>query len=359
MGRFLRGRQRSDLRGPAEQLETWQDSGARIKSTLSDAHLVDLATSITTETYGQELHQLVDHKFSRFVADPGNARTANYIKKQFNDLGLSVTEEKVQDDRIESQHRDLLVENQHESVQKAHHTNVVGMLKGGDLAHEVVVLGAHYDSINLEDTGGSAPGVDDNGSGTALMLATARVLTGLGDKFRPRRSVMFVAFNAEEEGLVGSEHFAQMFRTSGQGSEKYGDLKAVFIVDEVAWPGRGTEQRQAIFETVGHSPDVIAMVDTLADMALVKNETSSVPGDGLGNGTHNFLVNYNGFGSDHISFLNEGIPAVLLIERDDDFHADTWGHSERDTFEHVDLSYGASMSRLALRTVAAFANPIA
>merc|ERR1719215_542810 len=230
-------------------------------------------------------------------------------------------------------------------------------MKGTDLAHEVVIVGAHYDSINWKNLTGSAPGVDDNGSGCALMLATARLLTGLGEKFQPRRSLLFVAFNTEEIGLVGSEHFAKMFRKNGPGIDKYGDPKAVLIADEVAWPGRGKDQRQAIFETVGHGPGTTTIVDTLANLALVKNKTSSVAGDGLGDGTHNFLVNYHGFGSDHISFLNEGIPAVLLIERDDDFHAETWGHSERDTFDHVDLSYGASMTRLALRTVAAFANP--
>jgi Zn-dependent M28 family amino/carboxypeptidase len=310
-----------------------------------------MAAPITAEVYGKELHDLVDNRFSRFVGQDGNFATAAYLKKQFKELGLKVSEEQVLDSRID----------EHANGKEVH-TNVVGFLKGTDLAHEVVLLGAHYDSVNWEDTADKAPGVDDNGSGSALMLAVARALTK-SKKFHPRRSVMFVAFNAEEEGLVGSDHFAKMFSTSfldsgkPPGVKKYGDLKAVFIADEVAWPGSGKEQRQAIFETSGQTDELNSMVDTLAKMAMLKNATSSVAGDGLGDGRQSFVVNYHGFGSDHMSFLDAGIPAVLLIERDDDYHAQEWGHSARDTFEHVDMSYGASMTRLALRAVAAFAAP--
>jgi len=343
------------INGPKEELETWKDSGTRMKSSLSDDSLLELASSITAKVYSQELHGLVDAKPSRFFLRPGNRAAAKYIKDQFKDMGLIVTEQKFTDDKINSMLETMATLTQ--KLNAKEHTNVAGMIKGGDLAHEVVVLGAHYDSVNWENLAGSAPGVDDNGSGCALMLATARFLTGLGKKFQPRRSLLFVAFDTEEIGLLGSDHFAKMFRKNGGGVETYGDPKAVLIADEVAWPGRGKEQRQATFETVGHGPGTSAIVDTLANLALIKNKTSSVAGDGLGDGAHNFLVNYHGFGSDHISFLDEGIPAVLLIERDNDFHADTWGHSARDTFEHVDLRYGASMTRLALRTVVALANP--
>jgi len=368
--RYARGRNLLQLRGASmkhgagqrtpEQLEAWKDSGKAIRSKLSDDILFDLASGVTTEVYGKQLHELVDDHASRFVTEKGNARTADYIKEQFKDMGLMVSEQAiVRDPRILQQYSRLAASDPDVQRNQKAHTNVIGFLKGGDLAHEVVLLGAHYDSVNWEDAGGSAPGVDDNGSGSALMLAVARTLTGAGEKFQPRRSLMFVAFNAEEEGLVGSEHFAKMFKKEGPFVRKYGDLKAAFVADEVAWPGRGSHKREAILETHGHGEGTTAMVDTLATLALLKNKTSSVPGDGIGNGLGNgFVVNYNGFGSDHMSFLKEGIPSVLLIERDDDYHAKKWGHSARDTFDHVDMSYGASMTRLALRAVASFASPV-
>lgn len=354
----LRGSRRwsgLEIAGPAEQLEQWQDHGKGVHSHLPDDRLLELASGVTTEVYGKQLHDLADLYPSRFVTHKGNAKTAEYIEQQFRAMGLNVSEQIVEDERIKEQYINLMSSNGNDDPNKAKHTNVIGLLKGGDLAHEVILLGAHYDSVNWENTAGSAPGVDDNGSGTALVLSVARVLAGLGEKFRPRRSVMFVAFNAEEEGLVGSEHFAKMYRKDGQ--EKFGDLKAAFIADEVAWPGSGQDRRQAIFETKGQGDETNAMVDTLARLSMLKNSSSSLRGDGIGDDSHHFVVNYHGFGSDHMSFLEEGIPSVLLIERDDDFHAKEWGHSARDTFEHVDLSYGASMTRLALRAVAAFANP--
>lgn len=345
---------RGSIAGPAEQIEEWQDHDRAVHSTLSDKSLLELAQPVTTELYSKELHNLVDNQDSRFVTHQGNAATASYIKKQLKDMGLDVSVQTVQDPRIEEQYEHGAGAALNE-MPDGTHENIIAYMKGGDLAHEVVLVGAHYDSVNWEDTAAEAPGVDDNGSGTALLLSVARALTAAGEKFRPRRSLLFVAFNAEEEGLVGSEHFARSYKENGR--QQYGDLKAAFIADEVAWPGRGKDRRMTIFETKGSGEETNAMVDTLAKYAMIQNATHAKPGDGLGDGSHNFVVNYNGFGSDHISFLDNGFPAVLLIERDDDYHADTWGHSSRDTFDHVDVSFGAAVTRLALRAVAGYATP--
>jgi Zn-dependent M28 family amino/carboxypeptidase len=96
--------------------------------------------------------------------------------------------------------------------------NVVGVLPGrGPLAGQVVVLGAHYDHLGR---GGAAlgsldpdsvdvihNGADDNASGTAALLEAARLLRGRlqGD----RRTIVFVAFTAEESGLIGSGWYVQ------------------------------------------------------------------------------------------------------------------------------------------------------
>jgi Zn-dependent M28 family amino/carboxypeptidase len=341
-----RGLGRLGSNGVPEQIEEWKDHGKAINSKFSEEQLLELSDAVTTEVYSKQLHDIVDRRFSRYIADKGNKDTAKYIKAQFKALGLKVTEQAIDDSSSASFDTT-------EASSKGR--NVIGFLKGGDLANETVLLGAHYDSINAEDRSAEAPGVDDNGSGSALMLAVARALLGSDKKLRPRRSVMFVAFNAEEEGLFGSEHFVNAYRDKLK--DKFGDLKAVLIADEVAWPGSGKVWRQATFETKGHGDEIHAMVDTLAQLATLQNKSSSVHGDGIGTSSHNFVVNYHGFGSDHIPFLEAGIPSVLLIERDNDYHADTYGHSARDTFDHVDLSYGAAMSRLALRFIAAFSSP--
>ena len=94
--------------------------------------------------------------------------------------------------------------------------NVVGILEGSDakLKSEVIILGAHYDHLGRGGEGSLAGregeihhGADDNASGTAGLLELARLFTA--EKGKMRRSVVFVAFGGEEEGLIGSSHYVQ------------------------------------------------------------------------------------------------------------------------------------------------------
>ena len=95
--------------------------------------------------------------------------------------------------------------------------NVLALIPGsGSLSDEWVVVGAHYDHIGLREqadgTRGINNGADDNGSGTVLVLEMARVfrkhVSNGGIPTNNRRGVLFVAFGAEEEGLLGSCHYA-------------------------------------------------------------------------------------------------------------------------------------------------------
>jgi len=94
--------------------------------------------------------------------------------------------------------------------------NVAGMIEGSDplLKNEVIVIGAHYDHLGRggEGSGSLAPrggeihhGADDNASGTAGVLELARLFTA--QKPRPKRTIVFIAFSGEEEGLLGSNYY--------------------------------------------------------------------------------------------------------------------------------------------------------
>jgi aminopeptidase YwaD len=90
--------------------------------------------------------------------------------------------------------------------------NVIGILGSGEA--EALVVGAHYDHLGLGMTGSLEPqpdgkihhGADDNASGVAGLLELARRFQG---RPTPRRSLIFVAFGAEEEGTLGSSHFVK------------------------------------------------------------------------------------------------------------------------------------------------------
>ena len=95
--------------------------------------------------------------------------------------------------------------------------NVVGYLEGQDpeLKDEFVILGAHYDHIGLVDPVNGdniANGANDNASGTTAVMEIARKMAMEGSN---KRSVMFVLFAAEEQGLKGSFHLAEKLQKEG------------------------------------------------------------------------------------------------------------------------------------------------
>ncbi|HST52403.1 MAG TPA: M20/M25/M40 family metallo-hydrolase [Pyrinomonadaceae bacterium] len=94
--------------------------------------------------------------------------------------------------------------------------NVVGVLEGSDpkLKDEVIVIGAHYDHLGRGGEGSLAPregeihhGADDNASGTAGLLELARLFSQ--ERELMRRTILFVAFGGEEEGLIGSSYYVE------------------------------------------------------------------------------------------------------------------------------------------------------
>lgn len=88
--------------------------------------------------------------------------------------------------------------------------NVIGIVEGSDLKDEYVVISAHYDHMGKTTSNGKFyPGADDNASGVSTVLEIARILQQAKNEGNgPRRSVIFLFCSAEEEGLVGSNYYA-------------------------------------------------------------------------------------------------------------------------------------------------------
>ncbi|NQV01454.1 MAG: M28 family peptidase, partial [Bacteroidia bacterium] len=129
--------------------------------------------------------------------------------------------------------------------EKQQTVNVVALLKGSDpiLSEEYLVVGAHYDHLGMggpnsgsrmPDTNAVHNGADDNASGTAMVIELGRVLAG---QTPPARSIIFVAFSAEEMGLLGSKFFVDNPPVSG------GSIKTMFNFDMV---GRFDKEKNSI-----------------------------------------------------------------------------------------------------------------
>lgn len=92
--------------------------------------------------------------------------------------------------------------------------SVVLTMTGTDNASEVIVLGAHLDSINQNGTGETtkAPGADDDASGIATITEVLRVMVAQG--YKPRRTIKMIGYAAEEVGLRGSQDIAQSYKAA-------------------------------------------------------------------------------------------------------------------------------------------------
>jgi Zn-dependent M28 family amino/carboxypeptidase len=98
------------------------------------------------------------------------------------------------------------------SLERGQTANVLGLLPGSDpdLAHEVIVLGAHYDHVGDDPPGEQGgglryPGANDDASGVAVLLEIARLWQAAG--YQPGRSVLFAAWGAQEPGELGSRYY--------------------------------------------------------------------------------------------------------------------------------------------------------
>jgi len=209
--------------------------------------------------------------------------------------------------------------------------NVLAVLPGGIASDEVVLVTAHIDDM---PTGPRAPGADDNASGTAALLAMARILCT--QQFE--RSVWFALFTGEEQGMLGSDAFAYTAST------QHVNFVAVFNMDMLAWDSNA---------------DGVARIHTrrvsshgfAGDGIIAAFFTNVVALYGLTNALAPVITTDGEAASDHGSFWHYGYSAVLAIEDDiDDFNP--YYHTTNDTLARADMPYCTAFARASLATVA-------
>jgi hypothetical protein len=221
----------------------------------------------------------------------------------------------------------LAVEVRHERAETA---NVAAILPGRDaaLAGECVVVGAHYDHLGLggdaslapEQEGTVHPGADDNASGVAALLAVARAAAAAGPA---RRTILFVAFGAEELGVLGSSHLVK----SPPAACPVERMQLMVNLDMVGRPQGGKVYVDGGDTARGLRDLVRAVADAKPRLPV----TLAFGGDGSGP-------------SDHLSFHARGVPVVFLFTG---AHADY--HRPSDTAEKVDPAGLTAVARLASR----------
>ena len=194
--------------------------------------------------------------------------------------------------------------------------NVIGVLEGSDpvAKKETIVIGAHYDHLGRGGSGSLAQrsgeihhGADDNASGTAGMLELARLFTS--QRPRPKRTIVFIGFGGEEEGLLGSNYYV---------NHPISPLTNTVAMINMDMIGR-MKDRKLVIGGVGTAKE---WRDIIAKGTADANRSFSL------------TLNEDGYGpSDHSSFYGKQVPVLFFWTGT---HTDY--HKPSDTFEKINYT---------------------
>ncbi len=246
-------------------------------------------------------------------------------------------------------------------------TNVYAVLKGTDPANakRMVLVTGHYDSRNSDtlDISGDAPGANDDGSGTAVSLECARVLS----KLKFPATIVFLTVAGEEQGLNGSKHFAKMAKDEGW------DLEAV-LNNDIVGGDKSAEQNHSVVRVFSEGVPVSASEQDLRRIRNLGGESDSISrevaryiaevGRTYDAGVKPMLVfRLDRYlrGGDHYSFNQQGFAAVRFTEFREDFHHQHQNVRTENGIEYgdlpkfVDYDYVSHVARLNAATLASLA----
>lgn len=193
--------------------------------------------------------------------------------------------------------------------------NVFAVLRSGRRDAEMVVLGAHLDSVRV------APGASDNATGVATVLAVARDAVALRNR---TRDLMIVFFDEEERGLVGARRFAE--RLAAQPAK----VHSVHTVDQVGWDTNGNGAIELELPYLSPAPGAVALYTDAARALGLTAPIWQTPETG----------------SDHHAFRRAGFPAVGVTEEYRHNDTSPFIHRAGDTFETVDFTYLGTVTRI-------------
>ena len=262
--------------------------------------MVDLVSQADIESVASDLVNFG----TRAASSQGGIDAQNYIFQKFQSLGIEDVELQDFDSR---------------------HDNVIATIPGLARPDEIYVVGGHYDSSSFSSQ--EAPGADDNASGTTAVIEIARVMS----QYDFEATVKFIAFGAEELGLVGSRAYAQAAAAAGD------DILGYVNLDMHGYLASGDTMDTDVISNTQSDP--------LMNLAFDVWETyvPILP-----------IVEGSLFGatSDHASFWSAGYAAIFPFE--DSGQYSPYIHTKNDTiglslnnFEFLTLGTKGSLALMA------------
>ena len=199
--------------------------------------------------------------------------------------------------------------------------NTVGEIRGSEKPDEFVVIGAHIDSWDL------GTGATDNGTGTCTVLECARTLGALAKAgFKPKRTIRFVLFSGEEQGLYGSKAYVKKHKDEMEKTS----CALVHDTGTGAVYGFGMQGREAVKKVL--EPELESLKNVAGFKGLSLRSIS---------------------GTDHQSFEAVGVPGFACDQDMDEYRLTH--HTQTDTFDHAkeeNLVQGAKVMAITAMRVA-------
>ncbi len=244
----------------------------------------------------------------RVTATSACDEAGKYIYNEFKDMGLDVRYHNwSMDDEI-------------------YGSNIEATIHGFDeKSNEIYVICAHYDSVP------GSPGADDDGSGTAAVMAAAKVMS----QYVFNNTVHFVTFSGEEQGLVGSYFYAE------ESNESNDNIIAVLNVDMIGFAKTEEDTIKIKVYEDEYSTWITGLTSDISKQYYPYCELDVIPSG------------YSS-GSDHYYFWEFGFNAIFYAE----YHFNEYYHSPEDTIEHMNISYAVKSTKLIVATLAELSEPV-
>ncbi len=197
----------------------------------------------------------------------------------------------------------------------------MGVKTGATRPNDWYLVGGHMDAV----PSGNAPGAVDNASGCSAVMEMAKIAS----LYQFEGTLIFMCYSGEEQGLIGSEYHADSLIGSGDNSK----IKVALTLDMVGYTSN-SEHELLVESSSAHQ----SLMNEMAQHAA-----TYVPGL-----TVYTTTNY--FGSDHVSYIDNGMPGVLSI--DDDYGVYPDYHQSTDLPENINLTQGEYIIKTNLATLA-------
>jgi len=189
--------------------------------------------------------------------------------------------------------------------------NVLAYKIGTVMPDHYIIVGAHRDAVS------GSPGADDNGSGTAAVLEMARILKNIDTDL----TFVFALFDSEEQGLLGSNHYADQALANGD------SIVYMFNMDMIAEIANVSQAKLYHGSVLTYTQLCLQLADSLVGIAATLSGSSG--------------------GSDHYPFIQNGYEATFLHE----YVFSSVYHSSQDSTTYMDFPYFTRMAKAGLATV--------